>query len=111
MSLDTFEQTLLTELRQHVAARTPDRTAARTTPSRRWTLGLTGAGLVTEQPPSRSPSASVSSGPPAAYAIETQPDGDVVVTVHDLSDPAVWNGLSPRRACMPTSPTSPGSPG
>lgn len=86
MSLDTFEQSLLTELRQHVAARTSDRTAARPTARRRWTVGLTGGGLATA-------AAAVAiilgigvAGPTAAYAIESQADGAVVVTVHDLSD-------------------------
>jgi hypothetical protein len=85
MSLDTFEQSLLGELRQHVAARTP----ARPEPRRVWTtrLGVAGAaaaavaavavavGLVTSV-----------AAPTAAYAVEAQPDGDVVVTVYDFSD-------------------------
>jgi hypothetical protein len=86
MSLDTFEQSLLTELRQHVTARASDRTATRTAHRRRWAVGLTGGGLATA-------AAAVAiilgigvAGPSAAYAIESQADGDVVVTVYDLSD-------------------------
>jgi hypothetical protein len=87
MSLDTFEQSLLTELRQHVATRTSDRTAARTTPRRRWTVGLTAGGLGTAAAAAVVLSLGIGvAGPSAAYAIESQPDGDVVVTVYDLSD-------------------------
>ena len=39
-----------------------------------------------QQRRSPSSSASASPGPVAAYAIDSQPDGDVVVTVYDLSD-------------------------
>jgi hypothetical protein len=86
MSLDTFEQSLLTELRQHVTARTSHRTAARTNPRRRWTLGLAGGGLATA-----AAVVAISLGigvahPSAAYAITPQPDGDVVVTVYHLSN-------------------------
>ena len=83
MSLDTFEQSLLNELRQHVAARA----AVRAVPRRRRSValaagGLTAAGLAAV-------ALSVATNvvhPGAAYAVDTQPDGDVVVTVHDLSD-------------------------
>jgi hypothetical protein len=86
MSLDTFEQSLLVELRQHVTARKSCRGAARSIPRRRWTLGLAGGGLVTA-----ATVVAISLGigvahPGAAYAIEPQPDGDVVVTVYHLSD-------------------------
>lgn len=86
MSLDTFEQSLLTELRQHVAARTSHRAATRTTPRRRWTVGLAGGGLATA---AAVVAISLDVGvarPSAAYAIEPQRNGDVVVTVYHLSD-------------------------
>jgi hypothetical protein len=86
MSLDTFEQSLLTELRQHVTARTRDRTAARTSPRRRWTVGLTGGGLATAAAAVAISLGIGVAGPSAAYAVDSQPDGDVVVTVYDLSD-------------------------
>lgn len=86
MSLDTFEQSLLAELRQLVTARTSDLSAARNTPRRRLTLGLAGGGLATA-----AAVVAISLGigvvrPGAAYAIEPQPDGDVVVTVYNLSN-------------------------
>jgi hypothetical protein len=86
MSLDTFEQSLLTELRQHVAGRTSDRTTTRTIARRRWAVGLAGGGVV-----AAATAVVISLGvgvarPSAAYAVESQPDGDVVVTVYDLSD-------------------------
>jgi hypothetical protein len=90
MTLDTFEQSLLTELRQHVATRTSNRTEARTTLRRRWTVGLTGGGLATAAAAVALSLGIGVGGPSAAYAIESQPDGDVVVTVYDLSDA---NGL------------------
>lgn len=88
MSLDTFEQSLLTELRQHVAARNPDRTAPRATPRRRWTLGLTAGGLATAAAAVAISIGIGVAGPGAgaAYAIDPQPDGDIVVTVYDLSN-------------------------
>jgi predicted NUDIX family NTP pyrophosphohydrolase len=86
MSLDTFEQSLLTELRLHVAART----AARATPRRRWTVGIAGGGLTAAAAAVAISLGIGVSGPSAAYGIESQHDGDVVVTVYDLSDA---NGL------------------
>ena len=87
MTLDTFEQALLTELRHHVAARTPDRTPARADGRRRWVLGLTAGGVATAAGAAvvLSLGAGVV-GSSAAYAVESQPDGDLVVTVYDLSD-------------------------
>jgi hypothetical protein len=86
MSLDTFEQSLLGELRQLVTARASHRNAARSIPRRRLTLGLTGGGLA-----AAAAVVAISLGigvahPGAAYAIEPQPDGDVVVTVYNLSN-------------------------
>jgi len=86
MSLDTFEQTLLTELRRHISVRTPERTPARSDHRRRWILGLTGGGLATAAGAAVALSLGAGVGPSAAYALESQPDGDVVVTVYDLSD-------------------------
>jgi hypothetical protein len=92
MSLDTFEQSLLTELRQHVAARTSNRSAARTTSRRRWTVGLTGGGLATAAAAVAISLGIGVAGPSAAYAIEPQPDGDIVVTVYDLSNASALEG-------------------
>ena len=83
MSLDTFEQSLLGELRQHVAARTAQQPA----PRRRWTARVAVAGLAT----AAAVAVAVSLGtgavaPSPAYAVESAPNGDVVVTVHDLTD-------------------------
>lgn len=85
MSLDTFEQSLLTELRQHVAERSSHRTVARTTPRRRWTLGLAGGGLATAAVVGISLGIGVAH-PSAAYAVTPKPNGDVVVTVYHLSN-------------------------
>lgn len=88
MSLDTFEQALLTELRQHVATRATRsaRTPSRATPRRRWTLGLTGGGLAAAAAAIAISLGIDVAGPRAAYALESAPDGDVIVTVYDLSD-------------------------
>ncbi|WP_426592566.1 hypothetical protein ACPPVS_12390 [Cellulomonas sp. McL0617] len=81
MSLDTFEQSLLTELRQHVAAHRPDR--RRQTVARLAWGGLAAAGAAAAVV--GIVGASVF-GPSPAYAVESQANGDVVVTVHDLAD-------------------------
>ena len=83
MSLDTFEQSLLGELRQHVVART----ASQPAPRRRWTARVAVAGLAT----AAAVAVAVSLGtgavaPSPAYAVESAPNGDVVVTVHNLTD-------------------------
>ncbi|WP_051274525.1 hypothetical protein [Cellulomonas sp. URHD0024] len=85
MSLDTFEQSLLDELRQHVVARGPAEHGHR--PSRIARVAVAGlaaaaAGVVAVSVATGivGPSAS------AAYAVESEPDGDVVVTIHDLVD-------------------------
>jgi len=89
MSLDTFERTLLTELRHHVAARAAAIEPIRSRPPRRrWTVAVVGGGLA-----SAAAAAAIVVGlgvarPSSAYAVESRPDGDVVVTVHDLSDAA-----------------------
>lgn len=80
MTLDTFEQALLDELRQRVGSR------AAPTPSRsrrRWALaalpvGAAGAVAV----------ALTLGGPSAAYAVEKGDNGDIVVTIHRLDDAA-----------------------
>jgi hypothetical protein len=82
MSLDTFEQSLLLELRRHVVAQTPSLPATR----RRWIAGGL-AGLVTAGAAAVFISLGTGvAGPTAAYGVESQPNGDVVVTVHDLAD-------------------------
>lgn len=76
MTLDTYEQSLLTELRRHVAERstTPERRRVR----RRWWIaapvGVAGA-----------VAAFLALAPSAAYAV-VEDDGDIVVTVHRLDD-------------------------
>ncbi|MDM7853890.1 hypothetical protein [Cellulomonas alba] len=81
MSLDTFEQSLLGELRHHVAGR---RTRVR--PARR-TVALVAGGVAATGATAVALALGTSvAGPAAAFAVESQPDGDVVVTVHDLSD-------------------------
>jgi hypothetical protein len=84
MSLDTFEQSLLLELRRHVVAQTPvqpDRAVRR-----RWVAGGV-AGLVTSGAAAVVISLGTGvAGPTAAYGVESQPNGDVIVTVHDLTD-------------------------
>ncbi len=85
MSLDTFEQSLLTELRQRVAA--PN---TRPAPSRRrLAFGAAAGGLATAAAVAVFISLGTGLvGSNAAYAVEAEPDGDLVVTVHDLSDAA-----------------------
>jgi hypothetical protein len=82
MSLDTFEQSLLLELRRHVVTQTPVRAPAR----RRWIVGGA-AGLATAGAAAVVIGLGTGvAGPTAAYGVESQPNGDVVVTVHDLTD-------------------------
>jgi hypothetical protein len=82
MSLDTFEQSLLLELRRHIVAQTPAHPAAR----RRWIAGGL-AGLATAGAAAVVISLATGvAGPTAAYGVESQPNGDVIVTVHDLAD-------------------------
>jgi hypothetical protein len=88
-SLDRFETALLGELKQHVAARTPEatRTPAPSRPHRRrrWAAGLAAAAATATA------YVVVSPGGPAvspAYAVDQQADGDVVVTIHRLEDAA-----------------------
>jgi hypothetical protein len=80
MSLDTFEQSLLNELRQHVVTRR----AVVATPRRRRSVGLAAGGLAAAAVALSFATNVV--GPSAAYAVESEPNGDVVVTVRDLSD-------------------------
>ena len=71
MSLDTFEQSLLGELRQHVAART----AAQPAPHRRWTAKVAVAGLATAAAVAVAVSLGTSAvAPSRAYAVESQPE-------------------------------------
>ena len=84
MSLDAFEQSLLNELREHVVTRA----AVRATPRRRRSVGLAAGGL-TAAGLAAAVAFSIATnvvGPSAAYGVESEPNGDVVVTVHDLSD-------------------------
>jgi hypothetical protein len=85
MSLDTFEQSLLNELRQHVVTRA----AGGATPRRRRSVGLAAGGLAAGGLAAAAIAVSIATnvvGPSAAYAVESEPNGDVVVTVRELSD-------------------------
>ena len=85
MSLTAFEQSLLSELRQTVVTRA----TAQATPLRRRKVGLAAGGLAAAGLTAAAVALSIATnvvGPSAAYAVESQPNGDVVVTVHDLSD-------------------------
>lgn len=80
MTLDTFEQSLLTELRWHVAEAAPPATTRR---SRRWGWAAVPVGAA----------AAVAVGvtltqSPAAYAVSEDSSGDVTVTIHRLDDAA-----------------------
>jgi hypothetical protein len=104
MSLDTFEQSLLGELRHHVATR-----RAHVRPARR-TVALVAGGVAAAGATALALALGTSvAGPTAAFAVESQPDGDVVVTVHDLSDASGLEHASTPRASTPTSGTSPAS--
>jgi hypothetical protein len=85
MSLDTFEQSLLNELRHHVVTRA----AVQATPRRRGSIGLAAGGLTAGGLTAAAVVLGIATnvaGPSAAYAVESEPNGDVVVTIHDLSD-------------------------
>src|SRR4051812_2473734 len=89
MSLDPFELSLLAELREHVAARSE----AQPAPHRRWGARVAVAGLATAAAVALAVVISLGTNavaPSRAYALESQPNGDVVVTVYDLTDA---NGL------------------
>jgi hypothetical protein len=86
MSLDTYERSLLAELRQHVEAHAPGQQAVRSAVPRRRSLGIAVAGLVTAGAAVAISLGLGVAGPGAAYAVDAQPSGDVVVTVRDLSD-------------------------
>ncbi|MGW5241028.1 hypothetical protein ACWEOW_19015 [Monashia sp. NPDC004114] len=84
MSLDTFEQSLLTELRQHVSVHA--RTASAASRRRRhrsigFAAGLAGTAAVL--------AVTVGiglTGPSGAYAVEAGAHGSLIVTIYDLSD-------------------------
>jgi hypothetical protein len=84
MSLDAFEQSLLNELRQHVVTRA----ALRATPRRRRSVAVAAGGLAAGGLAAAAALSIATNvvGPSAAYAVESEPNGDVVVMVHDLSD-------------------------
>jgi hypothetical protein len=88
MSLDSFEQSLLTELRHHVSAHATTASPAHRGRRRRpvaIAAGLGGAAAVFAV------SVGISfTGPTGAYAVEPGAQGSLVVTIHDLSDA---NGL------------------
>jgi hypothetical protein len=82
MTLDNYEHSLLTELREHVATRAAA-PAPRRRARRRWALGAVPAGVATAVGIGLA-----LSGPSGAYAVEEAGNGDVVVTIHRLDDAA-----------------------
>lgn len=92
MSLDTFERNLLTELRHHVAARTSVGAVTGSRPRRRWTVAIAGGGLASTAAAAVIVLGLGAASPDAAYAVQSRPDGAVVVTVFDLSDAAGLQG-------------------
>ncbi|MFI2708131.1 hypothetical protein ACH5WX_11345, partial [Nocardioides sp. CER28] len=89
MTLDSFEQSLLTDLREHVAsrgtasARHTGRTRRTRRTRRRWALAAVPAGVAASVAVALS-----LGGSPSAYAVGTTAGGDVVVTIHRLDDAA-----------------------
>lgn len=88
MSLDSFEQSLLIELRQQVSVRTGSAPLTASPTARRRghlavgiTASLAAAATVLALALGTGPGR-----PSAAYAVETAANGSVVVTIHDLSD-------------------------
>ncbi len=85
--LDQFESALLTELREHVAARpAPDVVTAPVRHQRRfgrWATGFAVAAATATAVVIASPGGP---GVSPAYAVSQQSDGDVVVTIHRLED-------------------------
>lgn len=80
-TLDTFEQSLLTELRRHVAERPAPQRGGR----RRRRLAAAGAGILA--------AGSIATGavllqPGPAFAVQEETDGDIVVTIASLKDAA-----------------------
>jgi len=78
--LDSFDRALLTELRQVAAERAA--TPARRT-RKRWALAGSGVAAAAVTAFGLS-----TLGSPAAYAVDEQGDGDIVITIHELSDAA-----------------------
>jgi len=76
--LDSFDRALLTELRQIAAERAG--TPARRT-RKRWALAGSGVAAAAVTAFGLS-----TVGSPAAYAVDEQGDGDIVITIHELSD-------------------------
>jgi len=90
MSLDAFEGNLLTELRRHVAARASVGAASRS--RRRRTVVVAGGALASTAAAAVVVLGIGAARPDAAYAVESGPGGDVVVTVFDLSDASGLEG-------------------
>jgi hypothetical protein len=115
--LDIFEAALLTELREHVSNRAPQRR-----PGRRWAAGILAAAAVA----GAFFATGIGGGPAAtpAYAVQVDDDGSVVVTIHALEDAAglesaladqgidadVSYGQMPAGAVHPLTPDSDGVP-
>jgi len=80
MTLDTFERSLLAELRTQVASR-----PAPTRRPRRWAWATAPVGVAAAVAVAV---AVALGGSPAAYAVEKADNGDIVVTIHRLDDAA-----------------------
>jgi hypothetical protein len=88
MTLDAFEESLLTELRQHVSDRAPG-----AAPRRRTAVALVASGAAAAV--TAAIAIAIGTGvvvPASAYAIQAQQNGDLVVTVNDLSDASGLEG-------------------
>lgn len=81
-SLDSFEAALLAELRTHVAERGAH------TPTRRPLRRRVAAFVATAAAASAIVAGSIALRPDAAFAVEREPDGDVVITIERIPDPA-----------------------
>jgi hypothetical protein len=89
--LDSFETALLQSLHEHAAvaqhqAHLSEPTSIR--PSRRRRFQRLAAGIAASAAAAAALVAVGLSGPEPAFAVSTSGDGDIVVTIHDLSDAA-----------------------
>jgi hypothetical protein len=87
--LDSFETALLQALHEHAAVaphRVSEPTPIRRSPRRRFRR--VAAGIAAAAAAAAALVAVGLSGPEPAFAVQTASDGDIVVTIHDLSDAA-----------------------
>lgn len=90
--LGHFEQNLLTELREVVAEQARAPQPRRTLPYRRLTLAAAGAGLLAAGLLVGVPALD-GDQTPAAYAVTTNADGTITVTLNDVNDTEAAEGL------------------